>query len=424
MPCPKNRGIEIMVNDNQGILKAHNQNEEMKFDQDKFYHLLVVTGNLSLSDSLGTTLEHFFLNRRRISVIQVMSFQDAMAVMEQKAEIIMVVVDDHIHLNGAYAAFVEHIRNRLRNQQCIITLKGDLIHSKTPIECSGQDELTPEFLDARERLIDITRMILLTSEMESRIDYQPDENFQGNKEAAFRYCESQKETGITNDRLYAIMAHDLKGPVGNIKVMLDFLTNEPELLDQETSKDLLLRVRESANNVHELLEDFLFWSRMIKQDVHFNPRKTDLEKAVRENIHLVKSLAKAKEIDITYSIPESAWVMADEYMLHTILRNLLYNAIKFTEQGGLIEVIIENKVPEYVVTIKDNGIGIPSERLEKLFHVRGGYTTIGTAREMGTGLGLALCKDFIEKNGGRISAESIVGVGSSFRFTLPVDLNR
>jgi len=413
-----------MVNYNQGILGVCNQKEELKTGQKNFYHLLVITGNLSMSHSLETTLEHFLLNRRKISVIQVMSFQEAMTVMEQKQETIMVVVDDHIHLNGAYSAFVDYVRSSLRNQQCIITLKGDLIHSKTPVTTSGKNKLTPEFMDARERLIDITRMILLTSEMESRINYQPSGNIREDMETDLKCWDDHQETGITKDRLYTIMAHDLKGPVGNIKVMLDFLTNEPDLLDQEISKDLLLRVKESANNVHELLEDFLFWSRMIKQDIHFNPRETDLEKAVHENIHLVKGLAKAKEIDIASDIPGSAWVVADEYMLNTILRNLLYNAIKFTEQGGFIEVSVRDAAQEYVVTIKDNGVGIPSERLEKLFRTQEVFTTIGTAREMGTGLGLALCKEFIEKNGGRISAESIVGVGSSFRFTLPANLNR
>ena len=128
------------------------------------------------------------------------------------------------------------------------------------------------------------------------------------------------------------MAHDLKEPVGNIKVMLDFLTNEPDLLDQKTSKELLQRVRESANNVHELLEDFLFWTRMFKQEIYFNPSCINMEQIIRENIVLLKSVASIKNIKIELQADRQVEAFADEYMITTVIRNLIYNAIKFTRQ--------------------------------------------------------------------------------------------
>jgi signal transduction histidine kinase len=410
-----------MVDYNQEIQRGFHQKKEKQGAPDGFYHLLVVTGNLSISQALGTTLEHFLLNGRKINVIQVSSFEDARDVVEQNSDTILVLVDDLVHLNGAYTSFFEYVRGKLRNHKCIITLKEDLIRAKNPVQNSIQHEdYSREFIVARERLIEITRMILMTLEMEKKIGYSPDEEILENIETEFRRLENHKETGITKEQLYSIMAHDLKGPVGSIKVILDFLTNEPDLLDQETSKDLLIRVRESANNVHELLEDFLFWTRMIKENGYFNPGKTDLERAIRENTVLVRSLAAAKEIVMVVDMPRSAWVLADEYMLNTVLRNLLYNAIKFTGSGGQVKITVSIYDQDYKVTITDNGVGIPPERLKKIVHNLETFSTAGTAQELGTGLGLVLCRDFIEKNGGSFFAESTVGVGSSFGFTLPV----
>ena len=217
-----------------------------------------------------------------------------------------------------------------------------------------------------------------------------------------------------------MMAHDLREPLGNIKVMLDFLTNEPELLDKETSKDLLHRVKESANNIHDLLEDYLFWSRMFRQEIYFNPGKVDVGRIARENILLLKSTAAAKKITIRSTIPEQTFVFADEYMITTVIRNLVYNAIKFTPREG--EIAVSGEAGEDVVEIRvsDNGVGIPRENLEKLFRTDIHLSTSGTDKETGSGLGLILCKDFIEKNGGDISIESTENRGSTFIFTLPV----
>jgi nitrogen-specific signal transduction histidine kinase len=408
-----------MVNNNQGILRAYDQKEEIQKDPENLYHLLVITGNLGLSQSLGATLEHFFLNKRRINVVQVMSFQEAIEVMKQKPETILVVVDDHVHLNGAYAAFIEHVRGKLQNRQCVITLKGDLVHSKNPVVNSNDKGFSPEFIDARERLIEIVRMILLTNEMEQKISHVPVERILQDVENEFNRGAFDYQADSSWDRLYATMAQDLKQPVGNIKVVLDFLTNEPDLLDRETSKDLLMRVREAADNVHELLEDFLFWNRMVRRNIQFHPVKVDLIFAIRENLFIVKNLAAVKEISFAFDMPGSAFVFADEYMLNTILRNLLYNAIKFTNRDCKIEISVVKEKSSFKVVIKDNGAGMLPINLEEFFSGQRAMSVVGAARETGTGLGLAICKDFIEKNGGEMYAESFPAIGNAFSFTLP-----
>ena len=145
----------------------------------------------------------------------------------------------------------------------------------------------------------------------------------------------------------------------------------------------------------------------------------DIEYIARENIVLLKSTATAKNIELKSVVPEHTFAFADEYMITTVIRNLVYNAIKFTGPKGKIIVSAEIKEDEVEIQVKDNGIGIPEKSLQKLFSANAYLSTDGTKNESGAGLGLVLCKDFIEKNGGRISIESSKKKGSTFMFTLP-----
>jgi len=140
---------------------------------------------------------------------------------------------------------------------------------------------------------------------------------------------------------------------------------------------------------------------------------------VRENLTLLKSAAVRKKIKLSSNIDENTEVFADEYMITTVLRNLVYNAIKFTKRGGIISVFAKEEKKCIKIEVSDTGIGIPAQDIEKLFQPDVYFKTKGTAKESGTGLGLILCKDFIEKNGGKIKVISEEGKGSAFSFTLP-----
>ena len=382
------------------------------------YNILVVSRAVKIHQALEKTLHHFSLNGKGINVINVPCLQKAQIAAENNPDIILVMIDNNVQVNGSYAVFVDYVRKTLGNKNCCITFKENLMGSSSceKIEDQATDEEYEKFLYARERLIDVTRMVMMATEMESKIN---NNNIVDSKlDNGFK--ESYEETSdFTKEKLYTVMAHDLKEPVGNIKVMLDFLTNEPDLLDKQTSKDLLKRVRESANNVHELLEDFLFWSRMFKQDIYFNPSKIDVEHVARENIVLLKSTATAKNIELRSTVPEQTFAYADEYMITTVIRNLVYNAIKFTGSKGKINISAKMKEGEVEIKVKDNGIGIPEKSIQKLFKADAYISTDGTQKESGSGLGLALCKDFIEKNGGHISIESEKDKGTTFIFTLP-----
>jgi len=273
-------------------------------------------------------------------------------------------------------------------------------------------------LAAQGRLKDIVRMILLTNEIDLKLNLTSGLGLP--MDAPETPPSDKKSVNITRDKLYTILAHELKEPVGNIKVMLDFLTNEQEYLDKETHTDLLNNVRNSVDSINEMLDDFLFWTRMNKHHIQYNPRKLPIAHIIRENVTLLKSAATNKKIQIDTQIDEDLSAYADEYMVTTVLRNLLYNAIKFTGSSGKITITAEEK-PNYIeVKVQDNGVGISEKDLKKLFKADVYYKTRGTDKESGTGVGLILCKDFIEKNGGKISVESKPKKGTTFYFTLPI----
>jgi len=407
------------VSSNQGESKDYNIADNAGSDLKEKYKIIIVSRNDQINQALQTTLQHFSIKGKGIHIFTASSLQETQLIAEQNPDIILVVIDNNIQVNGSYTVLVDYLKNKLGNKNCCVTFKEDLIKTNSCTEMLK--EQTKEFQNdsfnfARERLVDITRMVMITTEMENKInngqqaDSKLEENFSGNQE---------DDSKFTKDKLYTVLAHDLKEPVGNIKVLLDFLTNERELLDQNTSKDLLQRLRESANNIHDLLEDFMFWSKMFKQEVYFNPGQVDIKQVARENIILLKSTAASKDIKLSLNIPDKIFAFADEYMITTVVRNLLYNAIKFTGTGGDITItaIAENGYVE--LNVEDNGIGIPEEDLIKLFKADVYFSTAGTKEETGAGLGLVLCKDFIERNGGKIVVRSKENIGSTFSFTLP-----
>ena len=384
-----------------------------------FYNIIVNSRNILVHQALERTIQHFSINGSGIRIFCADDLIEARKIAENNADIILAVIDNDVQVNGSYAAFLDYLKHTLHNRNCCVAFKeiGMQNYScEKDVRFIGNENYE-KFFNARERLIDITRMVMMTTEMENKIAAPEEPSAQENTFTSDEIGES--DTWLTKEKLNTVMAHDLREPLGNIKVMLDFLTNEPELLDQETSKDLLNRVRESANSIHELLEDYLFWSRMFKQEIYFNPGKLDMGQVVRENLLLLKSTAGAKNISLVTEVPEGTHVFADEYMITTVVRNLLYNAIKFTPAGGSVTVTGKTADSGVVVEVRDNGVGNPREDMEKLVRTDVYLTTNGTAEESGSGLGLVLCKDFIEKNGGTIRLKSEERKGSTFIFTLP-----
>jgi len=161
------------------------------------------------------------------------------------------------------------------------------------------------------------------------------------------------------------------------------------------------------------------WSRMQTGMMKFSSEDIDLVDFIREITKLLNYSAQQKSITFHTELPGNLFVSADKAMVGSILRNLISNAIKFTNLGGIIIITAEQKLDKLIVSVSDNGVGIKPEAIKKLFRIDGNYSTIGTQNEKGTGLGLILCKNFIEMHGGEIWVESELGKGSKFLFTIP-----
>lgn len=233
--------------------------------------------------------------------------------------------------------------------------------------------------------------------------------------------EQQKELKASNamkDKMFSIIAHDLRGPLGNFKSILDMALRGTETLDSNKQRGLLNMLSEMAQSTFELLENLLNWSVSQRGLSNPKPELFLIDPLLEEVIQLSKHQADKKNIEIRSSVFETITVFADINMVRTIFRNLLGNAIKFTPENGEIQIFSSDAGDFIKFGIRDTGIGISAENQKKLFNHLEYFSTSGTNREKGSGLGLMLCKDFVLKNGGTIWADSNTGEGSTFYFTL------
>ncbi len=221
------------------------------------------------------------------------------------------------------------------------------------------------------------------------------------------------------DRLFSIIGHDLRGPLGTLMMMMDSLASPDRKVDQLELKKYLVMLKDSSKNAYNLLENLLGWARSQQKLVKYDPAENNLSEIVEENIQILFEVAETKSIKISHDNDNPVMAFFDRNSVSSVIRNLISNAIKFTNNGGEIKVVLSKLVDCVMISITDNGIGISKESLEKLFQNNLIYSTRGTKGEKGTGIGLLLCKDFVVGNNGRIWAESIEGKGTTFSFTLP-----
>lgn len=232
--------------------------------------------------------------------------------------------------------------------------------------------------------------------------------------------EKLREINATKDKLFSIIAHDLKSPYNAQLGFLELLLENDSSYSPEERKKFIKTVYQSTKQSFALLDNLLVWSRTQTGKIPFNPDELLLAQVFEEAIELQRYAAQAKNIIIdTELCKDELEVTADPEMVNTILRNLMSNAVKFTPENGKIllgaKTASDNKILIYV---KDTGVGIPVKDRDKLFDPTSNYSTIGTNKEKGTGIGLILCREFVERNGGKIWVESETGKGSTFYFTL------
>ncbi|MGE5379221.1 MAG: ATP-binding protein [Candidatus Aminicenantes bacterium] len=228
-----------------------------------------------------------------------------------------------------------------------------------------------------------------------------------------------RELNATKDKFFNIVAHDLKNPFTSLLGATEVLTQNIENMEKEKIRKLAQILNDSSKSGYAILLNLLDWSRSQTGQIKINPQNLNLTKILEDNVTDIHLSSRDKEIVVTTDMPDECLITVDKNMINTILRNLLSNAIKFTPRGGKVHIRCKPGSESLTVSIKDNGIGIPAENIGTLFRIDSKYSRPGTEKEVGTGLGLKLCREFVEKLGGKIWVESLENSGSEFFFTLP-----
>lgn len=230
--------------------------------------------------------------------------------------------------------------------------------------------------------------------------------------------ESLKLLVQTKDKLFSIIAHDLRGPFQALFSVTSELSRYIDEFNKDEIIDKANMIYISSNRLLDLIENLLNWSRSQRGTIVIEPKKINLHELVNEATEILSMQAKTKDINLVNEVEQDLFAMADKDTISTVIRNLTSNAIKFTQPGGKVTLNAFKENNYIFVKVSDTGVGISTENLSKLFKIEGNFTTKGTCKEGGTGLGLIVCKEFVEMNGGTISVESIEGQGTTFTFSL------
>lgn len=234
-----------------------------------------------------------------------------------------------------------------------------------------------------------------------------------------------EELNLNKDKFFSIISHDLKSPFNAILGFTDILYDDYFSYSDEERIGFIKNIKDAGNNAFELLQNLLDWSITQTNKIKFHPQHTDISNIINDVVKLMNSQSLIKNIKIYSSVKYNTYCYVDSNMLKVILRNLISNSIKFTEEGGEVKISDEYIVKDDKLFIKinvnDTGIGIIKENINNLFKIEEKTMTLGTNKEKGTGLGLVICKEYVEKNNGEIWVESEVGFGSTFSFTIPIE---
>jgi len=229
-----------------------------------------------------------------------------------------------------------------------------------------------------------------------------------------------KKLNTDKDKFLQILSHDLKNPFNSLLGFSNLLIKNLHKYDIQKIENQLKIIHKTTHQTYELLDQILLWAKSQSGKLNIEFQKFDFIEIANEIINMIENQATEKNIKIKAFETEKVILTADLNMFKTVIRNLISNAIKFTHQNGQINIYTEKNHNHAIITVSDNGIGIDKNTIPKLWEINANYTTAGTNNEKGTGFGLILCKELIEKHGGKIWVESEVGKGSDFKFTLPL----
>lgn len=233
--------------------------------------------------------------------------------------------------------------------------------------------------------------------------------------------EELSELNAAKDTIFSIVSHDLKNPVASQNQVLDYLDGQYDKISDQEKKEVISMIRQSSNSLNDLLLELLDWASLNSGRMTYHPIRTDLFTAIQSSLGKISMHAKTKGIEIENTVTPCSFVFADIVMLETAIRNLLTNAVKFSNAGDVVKIVMEDTGDKVLVSIKDSGIGMSEETLSKLFQ-QNTPTIRGTAGENGAGLGLKMCKSLVETNQGELFVQSKEGEGTTVSFSIPKPL--
>ena len=232
------------------------------------------------------------------------------------------------------------------------------------------------------------------------------------------------EMNKTRDKLYSIIAHDIRSPLANICMVIQSVSDNIITPDSKDFDEIITGVGESANYTLTLLENLLKWTELQSDSIALTPISMDVSPILSDCVNLLKANAEHKKIAVNLNMQTDASAYFDEISIHIVFRNLIANAIKFTPVGGIIKISSSVDAEYLRISIKDNGTGMKEDVMEKIFNKQEIHTTLGTNKEQGTGLGLIVVKDFVEKNNGKLDVNSKLGKGTEVIVSLPIEENK
>ncbi|MFA5330712.1 MAG: HAMP domain-containing sensor histidine kinase [Prolixibacteraceae bacterium] len=256
---------------------------------------------------------------------------------------------------------------------------------------------------------------------QDRIIEKQQKELLGNYNKLMYYSEELEESNATKDKLFSVIAHDLRNPLSALIGLTTILTEDFEILSQAEIRKTLSILDKESKLTYDLLINLLEWSKTQRKKLVSAPEVLVLTDQISGMFRQLENTAKNKEITLNNQVDKNLKIFADLSMLQSVLKNLLTNGIKFTEKGGQITVSAELKEGLIEVSVQDTGTGMDSEKIANLFSLNNSYSSSGTENEKGTGLGLQICKEFVEINGGEIRVISEVGKGSTFTFSVPAN---
>jgi signal transduction histidine kinase len=258
----------------------------------------------------------------------------------------------------------------------------------------------------------------LIKAIEARLDrYETTKRVISDKISAF------SNLSLTRDKFLSLMTHDLKSAFTGVMGLAELMSAKHQDMSETEFNETITLMNETAQSTYGLLDSFLEWSRLQLGGMVAQPSSFDVHLTAQRTMSLLGANARHKNIALTNTIPEESLVYADVRMVEAILRNLIYNALKFTHRGGTITVTAVEEKNHIRISVSDTGIGISEDDIVRLLQPENEFSTLGTFSEKGTGLGILFCRELAEKNNGTLSIDSEKGKGSTFSFTLPKSLH-